>query len=142
MISVLNKDIEDTVLNIEEKFRLSKLEDKNQKQFFELAFCGHFSAGKSTILNTLLGAKVLPTSPIPTSANVIRIQNGELALSIKGKDGIVKDWDGEIPWDQVRTWGMKGNEISSMTITAPLPFLSDCASILDTPGVDSTDESH
>ncbi|UTW70993.1 dynamin family protein [Anaerobacillus sp. HL2] len=29
-----------------------------------MAFCGHFSAGKSTILNTLLGA-VLPTSPIP-----------------------------------------------------------------------------
>ncbi|WP_078428468.1 dynamin family protein [Alkalihalobacterium alkalinitrilicum] len=126
----------------EEQYRLGKLAEKQDKKTFEVAFCGHFSAGKSTILNTLLGAEVLPTSPIPTSANIIGIKNGELGLTLHTKDGEQKEWKGEIPWTQVREWGMNGNEISNMVITAPLPFLGDHSCILDTPGVDSTDDSH
>ncbi|MDE5411880.1 dynamin family protein [Alkalihalobacterium chitinilyticum] len=126
----------------EERYRLEKLAEKQDKKTFEVAFCGHFSAGKSTILNTLLGAEVLPTSPIPTSANIIGIKNGELGLTLHTKDGEQKQWKGEIPWTQVREWGMNGNEISNMVITAPLPFLGEHSCILDTPGVDSTDESH
>ena len=129
-------------LNEEEEFRLEKLQIKQKTDSFEVAFCGHFSAGKSTILNTLLGAEVLPTSPIPTSANIIAITNGDLSLLIEAEDGKEKRWDGEIPWQKVREWGMNGNEIRTMTISAPLPFLGNFSSILDTPGVDSTDDSH
>ncbi len=125
-----------------EQHRLEKLREKKNQQLFEVAFCGHFSAGKSTILNTLLGAEVLPTSPIPTSANVIEIKNGELGLTVYTKDAEPKVWRGEIPWNKVRDWGMNGQAISKMTITAPLPFLGEHSCILDTPGVDSTDESH
>lgn len=126
----------------EEEIRIQKLENKKLNQSFELAFCGHFSAGKSTILNQLLGANVLPTSPIPTSANVIEIKNGIEGLAVYSRNEEEKVWRGEIPWDKVREWGMNGHEISKMTITAPLAFLGDHSSILDTPGVDSTDESH
>ncbi|MBU9714066.1 dynamin family protein [Evansella tamaricis] len=128
-------------LTTEEKFRLKRLEDKFQKNIFEVAFCGHFSAGKSTMLNTFLGAEVLPTSPIPTSANIITIQNGELGLQVHSIEE-EKQWSGEIPWDRVREWGMNGNDIQGMTITANLPFLGENSRILDTPGVDSTDETH
>ncbi|WP_209122636.1 dynamin family protein [Alkalihalobacillus sp. BA299] len=134
--------IESIPFSQEEEYRLEKLTEKQDKKTFEIAFCGHFSAGKSTILNTLLGAEVLPTSPIPTSANIIGIKNGELGLTLHTKDGGQKQWKGEIPWTQVREWGMNGNEISNMVITAPLPFLGNTSCILDTPGVDSTDESH
>ncbi|UCZ55178.1 dynamin family protein [Bacillus shivajii] len=126
----------------EEKARLQLLKDKQKERLFEVAFCGHFSAGKSTILNSLLGAEVLPTSPIPTSANIVKIKNGELGLSVHTKDEGKKCWTGEIPWDQVRNWGMNGLKISDITITANLPFLGNASSILDTPGVDSTDDSH
>ncbi|MBU9722074.1 MULTISPECIES: dynamin family protein [Bacillaceae] len=128
-------------LTAEEKFRLKRLEQKHQKNVFEMAFCGHFSAGKSTMLNKLLGAEVLPTSPIPTSANIIELKNGELGLTIKTQKND-KKWDGEIPWNEVRKWGMDGQEIQGLTITADLPFLGENSSILDTPGVDSTDASH
>lgn len=128
-------------LTEEEKYRYEKLEQKKEDKTFEVAFCGHFSAGKSTILNHLLGADVLPTSPIPTSANVIAIKNGELGLAVESNDE-KKVWTGEIPWEKVREWGMDGHEISSMTITAPLAFLGEYSAILDTPGVDSTDDSH
>ncbi|QOY34861.1 dynamin family protein [Anaerobacillus isosaccharinicus] len=126
----------------EEQQRLEMLRDKKSAGIFEVAFCGHFSAGKSTILNTLLGAEVLPTSPIPTSANIIEIKNGEQGLTVHSKKEAPKVWHGEIPWNKVREWGMNGGDISKMTITAPLQFLGDHSCILDTPGVDSTDESH
>lgn len=129
------------LLTEEEQYRKQKLAQKKAEKTFEVAFCGHFSAGKSTILNRLLGADILPTSPIPTSANIIRIKNGELALAVESKKE-QKTWTGEIPWDKVREWGMDGNEILSMTITAPLSFLGKYSVILDTPGVDSTDERH
>lgn len=35
-----------------------------------IAFTGHYSAGKSSLLNCLLMENILPTSPIPTSANL------------------------------------------------------------------------
>ncbi|WP_078596747.1 dynamin family protein [Evansella clarkii] len=138
----LHQQEETIPFSVEEKFRLKKLEDKQKEKIFEVAFCGHFSAGKSTILNKLLEAEVLPTSPIPTSANIIRIANGELGLKVRTEEEKEKSWEGEIPWNQVREWGMNGNEISGMTITAPLPFLGEHSAILDTPGVDSTDETH
>jgi len=138
------KEIENlkVLLSLEEQARLSKLIEKQEEKLFQVAFCGHFSAGKSTILNKLLGADVLPTSPIPTSANIIKIKNGEYGLTLKTKEMKVNSWNGDIPWEQVRQLGMNGQDIAEMTITAPLPFLGEHSCILDTPGVDSTDESH
>lgn len=140
---VLEQEKKEVALSLseEEQFRLKKMEQKKTEKSFEVAFCGHFSAGKSTILNHLLGAEVLPTSPIPTSANVIAIKNGELGLAVENNKE-KKAWTGEIPWERVREWGMNGHEITGMTITAPLPFLGKYSTILDTPGVDSTDDSH
>ncbi|WP_339064120.1 dynamin family protein [Tepidibacillus marianensis] len=133
----------DTIpFSVEEQLRLKKLADKKQNSRFELAFCGHFSAGKSTILNTLLGAELLPTSPIPTSANIIELINGELGLTIHTRDNKKKVWNEQIPWGQAREWGMNGNEIVKIVISAPFPFLGHHSQILDTPGVDSTDDSH
>ncbi|MGJ9383398.1 dynamin family protein [Salipaludibacillus sp. CF4.18] len=126
-----------------ETYRYQRLADKKQSAMFEVAFCGHFSAGKSTLLNKMLQADILPTSPIPTSANIVRIQKGDLALKVHSQDSDDDHvFEGEIPWDKVRQWGMDGKSLSGMTITAPLPFLGDHGCIVDTPGVDSTDDSH
>ncbi|TMW73431.1 dynamin family protein [Alteribacter natronophilus] len=132
----------DVPLTPEETKRKQKLNEKKNKSMFEAAFCGHFSAGKSTLLNRITGAEVLPTSPIPTSANIISIRNGDPGLTVYSEDGGEKAWDGEIPWPKVREWGMDGAEITGMTLTAPLPFLGSHSVILDTPGVDSTDDDH
>jgi len=50
-----------------------KLEDRE----FMIAFCGHFSAGKSTMINRVVGESLLPSSPIPTSAN-LDMENGHI----------------------------------------------------------------
>ncbi|WP_018922293.1 dynamin family protein [Salsuginibacillus kocurii] len=125
----------------EEQERLDTLQDKSNNQF-TLAFCGHFSAGKSTLINELVGANILPASPIPTSANIITIKNGELMLNVQKSNGEHEQFVEDLPWDEVRKLGMDGEAIEHITIQAPLPFLGEHGAFVDTPGVDSTDPSH
>ncbi len=49
---------------------------KKENKAFYLSFAGHFSAGKSSMINYLLDKDVLPKSPIPTSANIVKINSG------------------------------------------------------------------
>ncbi|WP_147802221.1 dynamin family protein [Alkalicoccus halolimnae] len=130
-------------LTVQEQERLRKIEDKKTSGIFEIAFCGHFSAGKSTLLNALVGAEVLPTSPIPTSANIIKITKGDFGLKLIGPNGkLLHSYEGEIPWSDIKQWGKDGEQISELHIQAPLSFLSENGVIADTPGVDSTDPTH
>ncbi len=55
---------------------IADLQVKEQRHELTLAFCGHFSAGKSSMINRLCGSEVLPSGPIPTSANVVSIRSG------------------------------------------------------------------
>ncbi|WP_227936234.1 dynamin family protein [Alkalihalobacillus deserti] len=142
MSIVLDSMVKVTKITEKEQERKQLMVEKAENNSFQVAFCGHFSAGKSTILNHLLGAEMLPTSPIPTSANIIGIKNGDLSLTVQSIEGDKTKWVGEIPWQRVREWGMDGGEISSLTIQAPLPFLGANSWIYDTPGVDSTDPTH
>ena len=47
-----------------------KLIDKE----YTIGFAGHFSAGKSSMINALTGEDLLPSSPIPTSANIVKVR--------------------------------------------------------------------
>src|SRR5699024_12552053 len=57
--------------------KIIDLYEKEQKKEFVIGFSGHFSAGKSSMINALLGKEILPKSPIPTSANIVTITSGE-----------------------------------------------------------------
>ncbi|SFB17312.1 Dynamin family protein [Cohnella sp. OV330] len=123
--------------------KLEELAGKLSLDIATLAFCGHFSAGKSTLVNALCGAQLLPSSPIPTSANVVTIANGEPAVKVEfvGKDGSVK----EIPGVSVERLGdlaVDGEGVSSIEVRYPIPLLGDSLALVDTPGVDSTDGAH
>lgn len=123
--------------------KLAELAGKLSLDIATLAFCGHFSAGKSTLVNALCGAQLLPSSPIPTSANVVTIANGKPAVKVEfvGKDGSVK----EIPDVSVERLGdlaVDGEGVSSIDVRYPIPLLGDSLALVDTPGVDSTDGAH
>lgn len=144
MKTVQHKPVADKELFLcDELERLNRIQNKQSSPVYEIAFCGHFSAGKSTILNELIGEKILPVSPIPTSANIIRIQNGELKLEAKmAKESNPYIFKNEIPWDRVREWGKNGRDIEYLRVYVPLHWLSKTAVLSDTPGVDSTDPTH
>jgi GTPase Era involved in 16S rRNA processing len=107
-----------------------------------VAFCGHFSAGKSTLVNRLCGAQLLPSSPIPTSANVVAIRGGETAkasvVSIKNGERVSVD----IPLEQLDAYCKDGENIESVSIYYPTERLGNHTVLLDTPGIDSTDDAH
>ncbi|MUT65415.1 dynamin family protein [Paenibacillus sp. NEAU-GSW1] len=107
-----------------------------------VAFCGHFSAGKSTLINKLCGAKLLPSSPIPTSANVVSIRGGDKAQATVVRIQNGQSFQAEIPLDQLDDYCKDGEGIASVSIAYPTERLGNHTVLLDTPGIDSTDDAH
>jgi ribosome biogenesis GTPase A len=57
--------------------QIGQLLHKLQRNKAVIAMCGHFSAGKSSLINTMCGVRVLASGPIPTSANLVMIEHAE-----------------------------------------------------------------
>ena len=105
------------------------------------AFCGHFSAGKSTLVNRLCGARLLPSNPIPTSANVVTIRHGEPKAVVRAvRDG--RREERIVPIGELEAHCRDGEGVESVDITYPAATLEGGLALLDTPGIDSTDEAH
>ncbi|MFC5448164.1 dynamin family protein [Paenibacillus aestuarii] len=119
--------------------KMEQLLEKISLDRMNIAFCGHFSAGKSTLINQLCGHPLLPSSPIPTSANIVSIRNGEPGAHVKLKDSEAMQ---TIALEQLEAYAVNGTDIESVEITYPIPFLGGHAALLDTPGIDSTDDAH
>lgn len=56
---------------------LSEALEKLPKNEYYLAFLGLFKRGKSTLINALLGASVLPTGVVPVTSVITRIRYSE-----------------------------------------------------------------
>ncbi|WP_018132612.1 dynamin family protein [Effusibacillus pohliae] len=121
--------------------KLRQLADKYEQDRFVIAFCGHFSAGKSSMINRLLGSRVLPSSPIPTSANVVTIENGPSRARVWRRDGSYFD----VPLadlSKLQEYAADGEVIETIRVQHPAGFLPDRVQLMDTPGIDSTDDAH
>ncbi|WP_083632292.1 dynamin family protein [Domibacillus antri] len=118
---------------------LRKLHDNE----FIVAFCGHFSAGKSTMINELTGEALLPSSPIPTSANLVKIKPAKEDFAKihyhNGRPLIFK-----APYDiaHIKKFAKDGDDVASIEIGHASSQLPAEVTVMDTPGVDSTDDAH
>lgn len=115
--------------------------EKLDSQTVHIGFCGLFSAGKSTMINALLEKAILPSSPIPTSANVVDIHEGQLGAKITFADGQHTVLD----VDQLENWKeycKDGVDVLKVDISLPHILLQDRVHYLDTPGIDSHDAQH
>jgi len=123
--------------------KLRELNDKLGSGRLTVAFCGHFSAGKSTLVNALCGAELLPSSPIPTSANVVTIVNGEpFAETIFHEASGRAHEARRIGVEELHGYAVDGEGVSTIRVSYPIPLLGEQLALVDTPGVDSTDGSH
>ena len=119
--------------------KMKELADKLADGRLEIAFCGHFSAGKSTLVNRLCGHPLLPSSPVPTSANIVTIRYGDaFSAEIRSRQGKRC----RIPAEEIAAWCRKGGEIEEVIIDYPWKLLDSRIALMDTPGIDSTDEAH
>jgi GTPase Era involved in 16S rRNA processing len=140
------KELENVMEAAGDRLRAGKMEQlrrKLEKGQMLIAFCGHFSAGKSTLVNRLCETALLPSSPIPTSANIVAIFNGkEKACVFHRGGGKGEGASRSVPLAELAAYCKNGADIERVEIQYPLPFLGNNAGLLDTPGIDSTDDAH
>ncbi|SDJ69861.1 dynamin family protein [Sediminibacillus albus] len=120
------------VLDLLEKF-------KNKE--FTISFSGSFSAGKSSMINTLIGEEILPQSPIPTSANVVKIYSGEGQARIYYRQGGQVQYDEPYDMEMIKSYCKDGDEIIKVEIAKKLTVIPEGVSLMDTPGIDSANDA-
>ncbi|WP_422123380.1 dynamin family protein [Planococcus sp. X10-3] len=112
------------------------------KDQFIIGFAGHFSSGKSSMINALTGETLLPSSPIPTSANIVNVHKAESDFAIVNKtEGKPVYFPENYDFDAVKEY-CKSGDVTQIDIGHRDSVLPEGVSVMDTPGVDSTDDAH
>jgi len=109
---------------------------------FTIAFCGHFSAGKSKMINRLVGEELLPSSPIPTSANLVKVKAGEEYAKVVFKSGKPRLYLAPYDYKMVKNYCKDGDQIKEIELSHAESQLPSKTVIMDTPGIDSADDAH
>ena len=126
--------------------RVDKLQlfiKKLQSRQFTIGFAGHFSAGKSSMINALTGDDLLPSSPIPTSANIVNVQKSdENYVILHQTDGRAIKYKGHDFTGAIKAFGKNGEEVARIDIGHVESNIPKGVTVMDTPGVDSTDDAH
>ncbi len=123
-------------------YKVKELANKSIQNELTIAFCGHFSAGKSSMINKLMGSDLLPSSPIPTSANIVAIKNGEPHVLLTDQHGKKISYPGELDVAQVKKASKNGEDVKTIEVFKYHPFLENGTVVMDTPGIDSVDDAH
>ncbi|TYR79992.1 GTPase [Priestia megaterium] len=109
---------------------------------FVVAFCGHFSAGKSSMINELMGQRILPASPIPTSANLVSVKAGEEHAEVYYRKEKLVRYEAPYDYEQIKEFCVDGDEVESIHLSISTSTLPNDVVVMDTPGIDSTDDAH
>lgn len=109
---------------------------------FHITFTGHFSAGKSTLLNHILHGDVLPSSPLPTSSNIVMLAKGKNLVKAYDFNGNVYQWEGQVPSSFIQSLCKRGDVLKKVYIQSDSFSLNDEFVFMDSPGIDSTDDEH
>ena len=121
--------------------KLLSLEQKLVSNQLHLAVLGQMKRGKSSFINALLGAEILPTGVLPVTAIITEIKYGP------APDAAVIYTTGQREKVQLNTLadyitesGNPGNkkQVASVEIAYPSPFLETGIILIDTPGIGST----
>ena len=122
--------------------KVKQLAGKLAQGEFAIAFCGHFSAGKSRMINSLLGEQILPSSPIPTSANLVKVRLGEKSAKVFFKKEKPRLYYAPYDYEMLKNYCKDGDQIEEIEFSYPHINLPAQTVIMDTPGIDSADEAH
>jgi GTP-binding protein EngB required for normal cell division len=117
----------------------SRLAERIEQGQFHVAVVGEFKRGKSTFINALLGAAVLPTGVLPLTAVATEVADGPAGATVVALDGSTR----RIGLDELAAFvteaGNPGNErkVGHVEVRVPHPLLASGLVLVDTPGVGS-----
>jgi GTP-binding protein EngB required for normal cell division len=132
-----------------EREKLCGLESRLLEERFHLAVLGQFKRGKSTLINALLGERILPTAVIPLTAIPTLIRAG---IDKKARISFANDRTDEIfraeTSEELSVFLAKFVTeaenpknylgVSQVEVFYPSPILTQGVVLIDTPGIGST----
>ena len=131
-------------------YLLSNYEKAKNKSGIVIGVYGSPKAGKSTLLNTLLGEEVLPAEPIPTTGSLIDLKRevgseGYRLLCIERRaqrpEHPVRKTKASAVREYLDKHGTQNRPYDSIKIKGPfpnaLPFVMDNFTLRDTPGFET-----
>jgi GTPase Era involved in 16S rRNA processing len=122
--------------------KLISLQEKLSKGQLHLAILGQMKRGKSSFINALLGAEVLPTGVLPVTAIITEIRYGPApqATVIYATGGLKESVALDTLAEYITEAGNPGNskQVASVDVSYPSPFLEGGIVLIDTPGIGST----
>jgi small GTP-binding protein len=139
LLSLLARIIDQDGL-VEFRDPLSRLVEKMEAPTYEIAFFGRVSAGKSSLLNRIIGADLLPTGVTPVTAVPTRIRNRpEPALLVWTMEAGAARYDIDRLPDFVTEARNPGNEkrVTRLVAEIPLAMFPEEVVLVDTPGLGS-----
>jgi small GTP-binding protein len=129
--------------------KLLTLQQRLAEERFHLTVLGHFKRGKSTLINALLGAKLLPVSVVPLTSVPTFLRAGERlsahVMKLDGKAG--EEFWGESAEECCRFLARFVTEeanpknrlgVSFVEVRHPAALLRQGVVLIDTPGIGST----
>ena len=128
-----------------------KLKENLENGEFSIVVVGEFSAGKSTLLNALMGQRILPSFTNETTATVNFLRHKDRAIN--GEVGRVYYRDGEE--EELRDLSLatineyvstKGDEVANkvehLDLYLDSQFLEDGVTLVDSPGLNGVADGH
>lgn len=116
------------------------LAERTREGRFYVACVGQFKRGKSTLLNALVGRRVLPTGVVPVTSAVTILRYGE---SVSARVRLVSGEEREADADELVRYvsetenpeNVKG--VAAVEVFLPSPLLASGMCLVDTPGIGS-----
>ena len=118
----------------------ARLSEKVAQHAFNLVVAGEFKRGKSTVINALLGADLLPTGVVPLTSVVTRVQYGDTANATvifdNGTDrAVALDALPNYVTERGNPKNAKG--VREVQVAYPAEWLKGRIRLVDTPGIGS-----
>jgi hypothetical protein len=128
---------------------LGELSDRLLENRLHIAVLGQFKRGKSSLLNALIGAEILPTAVLPLTSVPIFITSGRpLSMRVHYRDGKLDEDDSYSLAEELRgrlqaLATEEGNPhnrlgVERIEVRYPTAALVDETVLIDTPGIGST----
>lgn len=117
-----------------------ELKQKMTDNVFNLVVLGQFKRGKTSLINALLAADILPMAVIPLTSIVTIIRYGhDIDVKVYFNNGNIKEITPDELYEYITEKGNPKNtkDVREVTLTYPSDYLKDGVRLIDTPGVGS-----